>query len=108
MQLTIGKRIIVGSTVAVLITAGLGLFAYLRFNAISERTQFLSQISLPDTAASLKLESLTRRNCVLALRHMVSGEKEKMKQIEADLQANRQQCGELLKQLEEHLRSEEG
>src|SRR5688572_13198407 len=92
--MTIGKRIIAGFASVLVITAGLGTFAFSRLDAINDDATRIVNDCLPGAALSGQIESGIRTNYAQALFHVLStdpAEKDAievaMKQQSADLDA---------------------
>ncbi|HEX3355994.1 MAG TPA: methyl-accepting chemotaxis protein [Tepidisphaeraceae bacterium] len=62
MKLTIGKRITLGFSIAVLITGGLGFFTYSKMKTISAETKSVAEDSLPGLNTSSKAAIQQRYN----------------------------------------------
>jgi methyl-accepting chemotaxis protein len=62
MKLTIGKRITLGFSIAVLITGGLGVFTYMKMKAISAETKSVAEDSLPGLIVSSQAAQQQRYN----------------------------------------------
>ena len=83
MRLTIGKRIVLGFTACILITAGLGTFTFTRLSAIEGHTTLITADCLPGVAASGKIESIVQQNRALLLEHVIADDPKEMGDVEA-------------------------
>src|SRR4051812_39881516 len=97
MKLTIGKRIILGFVAAVLITAGIGTFAYSRFIAVDAQAKIIDSDCLPGEALAGSIEVFVRENYSLALRHLLADDKAEIDRVEADQQTLRESVNKALK-----------
>ncbi len=107
MKMTIGKRIIGGFLVVVGISAALGVFAYTRVTAMDSQIKVLSEESLPGALNSGKIESLTRRAMVLALRHVLNEDKQAKDKAEADILKNTEELDATYKKYGDGITQEE-
>jgi len=82
MKMTIGKRITVGFTAAILITVGLGLFAYNRLGVIGAATTTLASDSLPGVVLSGQIATLSEQNVGFLLQHVIATDKDAIADIE--------------------------
>jgi methyl-accepting chemotaxis protein len=85
MTLTIGRRITLGFALSVLITGGLGLFAYMRMNNVSTATAQLAEDALPALEKMSALQSLYRLNNTNLARHILAHNPADMKKIEEEI-----------------------
>jgi methyl-accepting chemotaxis protein len=75
MNVTVGKRIILGFSATLLVTAALGIFTYCRLTAINVQAQRVYVDCLPGEALAGELESLTKDQLIFALAHVASENK---------------------------------
>jgi methyl-accepting chemotaxis protein len=101
MKLTIGKRIILGFSVAVLITAALGAFAYSRVNVIGQDTHIVAKDCLPSSIYAGRAEMLVRRGQMLVLRHVTVDDEAQMRTIAAESNTVEKELDDVLKKYED-------
>jgi methyl-accepting chemotaxis protein len=73
MRLTIGKRIILGFTLTVSITAALGAFVYHRLAVIEGHIHELDKEAMPAVYNSEEIKSRARASYALVLEHITAG-----------------------------------
>jgi methyl-accepting chemotaxis protein len=100
MSLTIGKRITLGFATAVLITAGLGVFAYSRLSATNVQVGILGDDALPGAVHTGKAESMSRRGMVLVLRHIMAEDPKVKQKLEEDIKAASAELDQSMKEYE--------
>jgi methyl-accepting chemotaxis protein len=95
MKLTIGKRVGLGFTLSVVITAGLGAFAFSRLISISSNVDNLANNSLPGLEASAQINALIQRNVSLLLQHVLTSDPDGKQRIEAQFGQVKHELDEL-------------
>ena len=100
MKLTIGKRITMGFTAVVLLTAALGGFAWAQIQAMNTNARNVVAVRVPSVATSGEINSKTRGNLSLLLMHIATNDHAKMKDCEDQLAAAKQENTELYKKYE--------
>ena len=93
MRMTIGKRITLGFTACVLITATLGGFTYLKLHSVSDSAQEVSGNSIPSIKAMNDLALLQRTNIINILVHVLSTNPTEMAALDATIKGNSEQMG---------------
>jgi methyl-accepting chemotaxis protein len=78
MSLTIGRRVLLGFAATILLTAGLGVFAYTRISVIDEHSREIVNGSLPSLNYTANIESNTIRACAFVLEHITYEEAKDM------------------------------
>ncbi len=89
MNLTIGKRIVAGFTVAVIITACLGGFSYWRLTTIAESFDVVAKQSLPGIGIAGKIEATGNANYAYILEHVFADSDTVKKQCEHKINQTR-------------------
>ncbi len=82
MRMTIGKRVMCGFASAVLITVGLGLFAFNRFTVVKAASDHIVTNALPGAELSGQIEAMTQQNVSLLLQHILDEDKPAMDEVE--------------------------
>jgi methyl-accepting chemotaxis protein len=100
MAMTIGKRIVLGFSAVVLLTAGLGTFAYTRMVAVDHDAKAITGDAMPGTIAINKVDALTRTNMALTLQRIVYTDPQECQRIDAEIAANVRAVDETLKTYE--------
>jgi methyl-accepting chemotaxis protein len=85
MKLTIGKRITFGFALSVLLTAGLGVFTYVRMSSVSVASNHLADEALPTLERMSELQSLQRENGMNLARHVLAHEPKEIAEIEESM-----------------------
>jgi methyl-accepting chemotaxis protein len=83
--MTIGKRIVLGFSAAVLVTAGLGGFALMRLWQIDRCATVITTDSIPGTYYSATIGQIIRENFSSATQHLLTNDAGKMEQIEKQM-----------------------
>jgi methyl-accepting chemotaxis protein len=82
MKFTIGKRIVIGFASAVVITTGLGIFAYTRLATIDTQARIIAADALPGTALSGQMQAKTQRDVSQLLQHLIARDKMTIEDVE--------------------------
>ncbi len=106
MNMTIGRRIILGFSTAILITAGLGLFAYSRLVDIDTMATLIATDSLPASTTAGKMETLARQSYPLLLEHILVSDKPSWDRIEAEIRSNQESLEKTMKEYEPTIQQE--
>lgn len=85
MKLTIGKRIVGGFTIVVVLCATLGAITYARFGGISDSVANATTDSFPSIINIEKLRSLQRYNTGKVMQHIISTDPAQMAGIEKEM-----------------------
>jgi methyl-accepting chemotaxis protein len=100
MKFTIGKRITLGFSAAVIITAALGLFSVDRLNTAGAMSSVVVKQRLPGAVCSSQIASLSSLNYATLMHFMVTTDAELKTQLESQMKARSATISELYKQLE--------
>jgi hypothetical protein len=100
MKMTIGKRIVAGFGLTILITCGLGTFAYTRLSAVETHTQSIVNDSLPGGYLSGEIHSIAAENYGRLLTHVLAEDAKDMTAIEAELTAGIGHIDQVMKKYE--------
>jgi methyl-accepting chemotaxis protein len=87
MSMTIGKRIILGFTASILITVGLGVFAFTRITAIDSLSKVVVNDCLPGAALSGTFDGWARQEFSLLQRHLLTDDAAAMNHVESDFRS---------------------
>jgi methyl-accepting chemotaxis protein len=82
MSLTIGRRVLLGFAATILLTAGLGLFAYSQISTIDGHSKEIVNGSLPSMNYTADIESNTMRACAFTLEHILFEDAKEMANVE--------------------------
>jgi methyl-accepting chemotaxis protein len=82
MRLTIAKRVFLGFAICILITAGLGIFTYMRVALINHEVDQIAHESLPGLANSAGIDNGIGENYALLLEHIIAQDASRMKAVE--------------------------
>jgi methyl-accepting chemotaxis protein len=85
MAMTIGKRIVGGFTVAILLTAGLGAFAFTRIVTIDRLSKVVVNDCLPGAALSGTFDGWARQEFALLQQHVLTDDAAAATGVEAEL-----------------------
>ena len=83
--MTIGKRIILGFTASVALTAALGIFAYSQIGQIGRLSAVIVADCLPRAALSGTFDGWARQQFTIVQRHVLNEDPAASRQIEDDL-----------------------
>jgi len=100
MQLTIGKRIVLGFTAAVAITMGLGAVAFVNVTTMMHEGEELVAESIPALVAMGRVQSLIKDNTVRVIEHIQASDPKDKAQIEADMRPLTTTLNEAVKEYE--------
>ena len=100
MKLTIGKRILFGFTLLMLITAGLGAFAYSRIMTISKHAHEATDDCIPGTLDSLKVEVLCTANYGRTWQHILAEDPAAMTKLDQEMSATADEQTKVMKEYE--------
>ena len=100
MKFTIGKRIFFGFTLLMLITAGLGAFAYSRIMVINKSAISATDDCIPGMYASLEIEVLTTANYGRTWQHIATEDKAAMTKLEQEMAACSDEQTKIMKDYE--------
>ncbi len=107
MKMTIGKRITLGFTLSVLLTAGMGLFTHTRMSHVSSATATLADDALPALTKMAELQGLQRSNGMNLARHVLTTDQAEIAKIEAEMKTVSTKMNETLQSYEQSEISEE-
>jgi methyl-accepting chemotaxis protein len=107
MNMTIGKRIIAGFTVSIVITTVLGVFAYWRLTTISEAFGAVARDSLPGVGIAGQIEATGNLNYAYLLEHVLAESAEAKKQYQAKIDKIREDVNDLVGRYEPTITLEE-
>lgn len=96
MKLTVGKRIVLGFSVVLAITAALGGLAYSRLIAVDVLAKQIAADSLPGIYISGQIEAQAREGFTDVVQHLISADAQQMRQSEADIAAASAAVDELM------------
>ncbi len=96
MTMTIGKKVGLGFTLAVTITAGLGIVAYSCMQAISRNSERVTGDALPSVILGDKIESIVGQADKRLLQHIIASDPAQKQALEQDMESLRQSCEKLL------------
>jgi methyl-accepting chemotaxis protein len=97
---TIGKRLIVGFSVVLVITVTLGVFAFVQLTGIRRQATAITGDALPGVYEICQAQSLAKDNRGLLLQHIVSDDPQQMADAEREMAATGQQLDAVLKTYE--------
>src|SRR6185312_10063544 len=97
---TVGKRIIFGFALLLVLSASLGLFAFTRLNAINTQTGRITVNCLPGIYYSGQIESVNLANFVLTHRWLLTTDAADRKAIEVEMKTNSEKLTGLYKSYE--------
>ena len=106
-QWTIGRRLIVGFGIVILITATLGGLAYTRIQTIQQATHPVSNRAIPGIVLLSQVESLVKENFINTTQHHLATGKERKLAIEKEMEAKSATLTELYQQYEALLVTDE-
>ncbi len=92
---TISRRITLGFTAVVLITAAIGAIAYARINRIDQATGTVLENSLPSVVLLGEIQSLVKENFINTTQHVLSDNEQNMQEIEKAMDAKSAKLTEL-------------
>jgi len=104
---TIGKRIIIGYVVVLLATLAIGLFAYTRLSLIKQRSDSLTQDSLPGIVTLTQIQANALESNALVLRHLLSTDRKQFDALEARIKEMSAQNTQLYQEVEASIASAE-
>ncbi len=107
MKMTIGKRIIFGFAVSVIITAALSVFAYTRINGINKEMLILGNEVIPGLSYMGDIDSASNRNVKLLLMHIAAKTPEQTARIEDQIKTAKLETDEAYKNYEQQITEEE-
>jgi methyl-accepting chemotaxis protein len=84
---TIGRRLIVGFSIVILITATLGVLAYNRIQTIDQATGTVSDRAIPGIVLLSQVESLVKENFINTTQHHLATDLERKLAIEKEMDA---------------------
>jgi methyl-accepting chemotaxis protein len=82
---TIGRRLTAGFATVLMITFGLGAFAFARLGEVGEQQRLITRGSLPGVYAIGQIQAHVEQNYIRTLRHLVSNEAGNKQRIEAEI-----------------------
>ena len=85
--MTIGKRIICGFAVAVVITAGLGVFAFSRFGEVQSRAETIEKDCIPGLDYAGRIEIIMTRNFGRMFQAIVENDPAEIEKLNAAMAA---------------------
>src|SRR5436309_15880945 len=97
---TIGKRVVFGFVVVILIGILVSVFAYLRLSNIRAKSHDLATDSFPGQSAMNQIEFNAQREVLLTLQHIPSEDPKEMTTLDAQIQTNQAQRIQLFKDYE--------
>jgi methyl-accepting chemotaxis protein len=98
MTMTIGKRIVLGFTAAVVVTATLGLFAYTRLVAVDALAREITTNQLPSASTASKLEARIIQAAGQTLQHVLAPDAKAMDAVESRMRATKEEIDKLDKE----------
>jgi methyl-accepting chemotaxis protein len=98
--MTLGKRILMGFGITVLLTAGLGGFAYTRIAVIETQAREITLNSMPQQTLTSNCESQTMRAIAFILEHIVFEDPKDMQRVEQSLKGLTDDVTKSYKELE--------
>jgi methyl-accepting chemotaxis protein len=107
IQWTIGRRLNVGFSIVILITATLGVLAYNRIQRIDHATGVVSGRAIPGIVLLSQVESLVKENFINTTQHYLAGDTDRKLAIEKEMDAKSAKLTELYKQYEALLITDE-
>src|SRR5690348_6793075 len=100
MNLTIGKRIVLGFTLAVAISAAQGIFGYSRLASLSQDAHTVVVDCLPGTFLAGQIEALVQENRALLLTHLLAKDEADRRAIEKSMGGRAQEIDRIATQYE--------
>ncbi|ACB77373.1 methyl-accepting chemotaxis protein [Opitutus terrae] len=100
---TIGQRIALGFAALIAIVAIIGAIALTRISRIQAATQEVVDQSLPAIVLLEQIEALVKENFINATQHVISGDTDRMRAIEAEMDAKSTKLTDLYGELEKLL-----
>ena len=97
---TIGKRVVAGFTLVILIGIATSIFAYLRLANIREKSHDLATDSFPSHSLMTEIEATAQQDLIQTLQHMRATDAREKSSIESEIQANHQRRDRLFKDYE--------
>jgi len=93
---TIGRRVAVGFALVISVAAGLGAFALVQVRVLSGEFAKVIDKNIPGLEQISKVQMLATQNRLLVFKHISSGNKEDMQQLEQQIADNSRVIGESL------------
>jgi methyl-accepting chemotaxis protein len=106
MKFTIGKRIVLGFTLTVGLTAALGTLAYKRLVVIEQHTRTLGHNTLQGIYSSEEIKSRAKSGYNLVLEHIASTNPEEKRKIDAEIAAYNNKVNDAMREYEESIDSD--
>ena len=100
IQWTIGRRLVAGFCIVILITATLGGLAYQRIQTIDDATGTVSDRAIPGIVLLSQVESLVKENFINTTQHYLADSTERKLAIEKEMDAKSATLTELYKHYE--------
>ncbi|MGC4074722.1 MAG: methyl-accepting chemotaxis protein [Nibricoccus sp.] len=97
---TIGRRLIAGFSIVIVITATLGALAFNRIQAIDQATSTVSDRAIPGIVLLSQVESLVKENFINTTQHYLAADTDRKLAIEKEMDAKSTALTELYKQYE--------
>ncbi|MEI8197228.1 MAG: MCP four helix bundle domain-containing protein, partial [Phycisphaerae bacterium] len=107
MKLTIGKRIVSGFAIAILITTVLGVFAYTRLAVVDTHATEIVKSDLPGLNISADIETGTARALAQVLMHIIADNPKEMTEMENRLTTGTEELNKLYKDYEAKINNDE-
>ena len=85
--MTIGKRVTLGFTASILLTAGIGACAFNEVGAVGAHTRVIAEQALPGALDAGEMGTVTQQNVALLLQHILADDDAAQKTIEGRMAA---------------------
>jgi hypothetical protein len=105
--MTIGKRIVLGFTLAVAISAAQGFYGYSRLASLSEDAHIVVTDCLPGTYLAGQIEALVQENRGLLLTHLLAKDEAERRDVERRITERKQEIDGIATQYEGTITKEE-
>jgi methyl-accepting chemotaxis protein len=102
-NLTIGKRLVLGFAVLVVITVGLGTFGFVNLTKVTTHTANITADALPGVGTMGQVKALISENYGLTAWHIASTDAEEVQTIEARMKASSAKITTLYEEFEKKL-----
>jgi len=98
------QRVVIGSAAVILTVVALGVFAFVRLNAIGGEARLIATDSVPGLTMSTQLEMLALSKSILIEKQSLDrGDQQSQIRLNSEIQANTAQADALLKQFEQSI-----
>jgi len=106
-QFTIGKRISLGFALVILVTIGLGVFAFQQLGTINTASKSVTEDALPSVQTMLQIQVALKEYKMAVLNHIIASTPEQKAEYERAFQAVRDKITNLYKEFEKTIFTEQ-